>query len=150
MTLTVSGCGGNDKTELTIFAAASLTESFTELERAYENDHADVDVIVSFGSSSALAEQVNEGSSPADVIATADEQSITVVTDEGNLDGDPVQFATNTLALVTAADNPAAIACYTKVGFRPVGITRQSERSSDGTWHDGLLMDMLAGELTDG
>lgn len=48
-----------------------------------------------------------------------------------------------------AADNAPAIACYTKVGFRPVGITRCSERGSDGTWHDGLLMDMLAEELTD-
>ena len=49
-----------------------------------------------------------------------------------------------------AADNEAAIRCYTKVGFKPVGITRQSERGNDGTWHDGLLMDMLAHELTDG
>ena len=49
-----------------------------------------------------------------------------------------------------AADNPAAIRAYTKAGFRPVGITRQSERGNDGTWHDGLLMDMLADELTAG
>lgn len=48
-----------------------------------------------------------------------------------------------------AADNPAAIACYAKVGFRPVGLTRCSERGSDGTWHDGLLMDLLASELID-
>jgi aminoglycoside 6'-N-acetyltransferase len=36
-----------------------------------------------------------------------------------------------------------------KVGFRPVGITRQSERGSDGTWHDNLLMDLLADELVE-
>jgi aminoglycoside 6'-N-acetyltransferase len=46
-----------------------------------------------------------------------------------------------------AAHNAAAIRAYTKVGFRPVGITRRSERDSDGTWHDGLLMDLLADEL---
>jgi aminoglycoside 6'-N-acetyltransferase len=46
-----------------------------------------------------------------------------------------------------AAHNQAAIRAYTKVGFRPVGITRRSERGSDGTWHDGLLMDLLAEEL---
>lgn len=46
-----------------------------------------------------------------------------------------------------AADNPAAIRCYTKVGFRPVGIRRLSERGPDGTWHDALLMDLLADEL---
>jgi aminoglycoside 6'-N-acetyltransferase len=46
-----------------------------------------------------------------------------------------------------AADNAAAIACYAAVGFRPVGVMRQYERGSDGTWHDGLLMDLLAAEL---
>ncbi|MCU1352072.1 MAG: aminoglycoside 6-adenylyltransferase [Acidimicrobiales bacterium] len=47
-----------------------------------------------------------------------------------------------------AADNAAAIRCYTKVGFRPVGILRQHERGADGAWHDSLLMDLLAEELT--
>jgi aminoglycoside 6'-N-acetyltransferase len=46
-----------------------------------------------------------------------------------------------------AADNERAIRCYSKVGFRPVGILRKSERGEDGTWHDGLLMDLLAEEL---
>lgn len=46
-----------------------------------------------------------------------------------------------------AAHNVAAIRAYTKVGFRPVGVTRRSERGPDGTWHDGLLMDLLAEEL---
>jgi len=51
------------------------------------------------------------------------------------------------LVIDPAADNAAAIACYSKVGFRPVGIMRRYERGSDGTWHDGLLMDLLAEEL---
>jgi aminoglycoside 6'-N-acetyltransferase len=46
-----------------------------------------------------------------------------------------------------AADNEAAIRCYAKVGFRPVGVMRRYERGPDGTWHDGLLMDLLADEL---
>jgi len=46
-----------------------------------------------------------------------------------------------------AADNAPAIRSYAKVGFRPVGILRLSERDADGTWHDGLLMDLLADEL---
>lgn len=45
-----------------------------------------------------------------------------------------------------AADNDAAIACYSKVGFRPVGVMRSYERREDGGWADGLLMDMLAGD----
>ncbi|GAA2474579.1 GNAT family N-acetyltransferase [Winogradskya humida] len=51
------------------------------------------------------------------------------------------------LVIDPAADNAAAIRCYTKVGFRPIGIMRQYERSADGTWHDGLLMDLLATEF---
>src|ERR1700704_1294897 len=54
------------------------------------------------------------------------------------------------LVIDPAADNAAAIACYRKVGFRPVGIMRQYERGADGAWHDGLLMDLLAEELLGG
>jgi aminoglycoside 6'-N-acetyltransferase len=46
-----------------------------------------------------------------------------------------------------AAGNVAAIACYAKIGFRPVGVMRQYERGTDGTFHDGLLMDLLADDL---
>lgn len=42
-----------------------------------------------------------------------------------------------------AADNVAAIRAYTKVGFRAVGVMRRYERGTDGTWHDGLLMELL-------
>ncbi|MFC8507323.1 GNAT family N-acetyltransferase [Streptomyces sp. NPDC057411] len=51
------------------------------------------------------------------------------------------------LVIDPAADNAAAIRAYAKVGFRPVGVMRQYERGADGTWHDGLLMDLLAAEL---
>jgi aminoglycoside 6'-N-acetyltransferase len=53
------------------------------------------------------------------------------------------------LVIDPAADNAAAIRCYSKVGFRPVGVMRRYERGLDGTWHDGLLMDLLADELID-
>jgi aminoglycoside 6'-N-acetyltransferase len=46
-----------------------------------------------------------------------------------------------------AAANAQAIRCYTKVGFRPVGVMRQYERGGDGHFHDGLLMDLLRDEL---
>jgi len=46
-----------------------------------------------------------------------------------------------------ATDNAAAIRAYEKVGFRPVGVMRAYERDADGQgWHDGLLMELLAGE----
>jgi aminoglycoside 6'-N-acetyltransferase len=46
-----------------------------------------------------------------------------------------------------AAGNARAIRAYEKVGFRGVGLMREYERGSDGTWHDGLLMELLAREF---
>lgn len=54
------------------------------------------------------------------------------------------------LTIDPAANNAAAIRCHSNVGFRPVGVMRQYERDSDGTWHDGLLMELLAGEIIEG
>jgi aminoglycoside 6'-N-acetyltransferase len=62
-----------------------------------------------------------------------------LVTDEGH----------HRLTIDPAVDNTVAIRSYTKVGFRPVGVMRQYERGPDGTWHDNLLMDLLAGELSE-
>ena len=52
------------------------------------------------------------------------------------------------LVIDPAADNAPAIRSYAKVGFKPVGVMRRYERGQDGTFHDGLLMDLLADELT--
>lgn len=52
------------------------------------------------------------------------------------------------LVIDPAADNAAAIRAYGKVGFRAVGVMRRYERGPDGTWHDGLLMELLDDELT--
>ena len=109
----LSACGGSEGsdggsdggTTLDVLAASSLTESFEGLAEDFESDNPGVTVRLSFGSSSALAQQVTEGA-PADVLATADLASM-------ELAGDDVaaatEFATNELVLVTPADNPADI-----------------------------------------
>jgi len=52
------------------------------------------------------------------------------------------------LTIDPAAANQRAIAAYRRVGFVPVGVMRRYERSGgDGTWHDGLLMDLLSEEF---
>jgi aminoglycoside 6'-N-acetyltransferase len=51
------------------------------------------------------------------------------------------------LIIDPAAANEAAIRSYGAVGFRPVGVMRAYERGPDGTFHDGLLMDLLRHEL---
>jgi aminoglycoside 6'-N-acetyltransferase len=52
------------------------------------------------------------------------------------------------LTIDPAAGNERAIRAYAAVGFKPVGRMRRYERGADGTWRDGLLMDLLAEELT--
>jgi aminoglycoside 6'-N-acetyltransferase len=51
------------------------------------------------------------------------------------------------LVIDPAVDNEVAIACYRKVGFRPIGVMRQYGRDRFGVWRDGLLMEMLADEF---
>jgi aminoglycoside 6'-N-acetyltransferase len=46
-----------------------------------------------------------------------------------------------------AAANERAIRAYERLGFKPVGVMRRYERGADGSWHDGLLMDLLAEEF---
>jgi molybdate transport system substrate-binding protein len=103
--LPLVGCSDDEQT-LTVLAAASLTDVLEELAVAFEDGH-DVDVRLSFGSSTDLAEQAADGA-PGDVLATADETSMQVAGDAG-VAGDVERFATNELVLVTPPDNPAGI-----------------------------------------
>ena len=47
------------------------------------------------------------------------------------------------LTIDPAADNEPAIRCYTAAGFRTVGVMRRYERGRDGSFHDGLLMELV-------
>ena len=114
LVLPLAACGGGDDaegedggtTELTVLAAASLTDVFEELATGFEEEH-DVDVTFSFGSSTDLAEQVADGA-PGDVLATADEASMQIAEDAG-VTGEVETFATNVLTIVVPKGNPAGI-----------------------------------------
>jgi molybdenum ABC transporter, periplasmic molybdate-binding protein len=92
---------------VTVLAAASLTDVFDDLAARFEAEHPGVDVVLSYGGSSALAEQVVSGS-PADVFASANESTMAIVSDAG-LAVAPVVFATNSLELVVSAGNPGGV-----------------------------------------
>ena len=107
--LPLAACGGGDEGgsgELTVLAAASLTDVFEELATPFEEEH-DVDVTFSFGSSTDLAESVADGA-PGDVLATADEASMQLAEDAG-VTGDVETFATNVLTIVVPTGNPAGV-----------------------------------------
>ena len=105
---------------LTVLAAASLTESFTVLEKSFEAANEGVDVKISFGGSAALAQQIINGSE-VDVFASADEKNMAKVTAESLIDGEPEIFATNKLMIAVPPDNPAGIASFADLA-RP-GVT---------------------------
>lgn len=96
---------------LTVLAAASLTGTFTELAVDFEAAHPGVTVDLAFDSSATLAQQVVDGA-PGDVLATADDTTMTTAANGGALDGGPEEFATNTVVLVVPADNPAGLASF--------------------------------------
>ena len=98
------GLGGT----LTVFAAASLTDVFTELGDRLTADHPDLEVRFNFAGSSALATQIVQGA-PADVFASANGPQMAVVTDAGLAAADPVVFASNMLHIAVPAGNPAGV-----------------------------------------
>ena len=99
---------------LTVLAAASLTDSFTELGKAFEGLHPGTKVTFSFDASSSLATQANNAA-PADVFASADQANMQKVVDAGNATG-PRVFVHNRLALLVKKGNPKKIAALSDLG----------------------------------
>lgn len=102
------GAGDALTGSLTVFAAASLTDVFTELGEQFEAEHPDVTVTFNFAASSTLAEQVNQGA-PADVFASASPATMQTVVDEGRNADEPQVFVQNTLQIAVPAGNPADV-----------------------------------------
>ena len=120
--IVLAGCGGNEpaaptpvrpprrarhpRRPITVFAAASLTEAFTEIGTAFQAESGST-VTFNFGSSATLATQINQGA-PADVFAAASPATMKTVTDAGNATG-PVNFVSNTLQIAVPTGNPGKI-----------------------------------------
>jgi molybdate transport system substrate-binding protein len=93
--------------DITVFAAASLTESFTELGKQFEAAHPGTKVTFSFAASSALATQINAGS-PADVFASASTKNMDQVVSAGGA-SDPKVFAKNVMEIAVPPSNPGNV-----------------------------------------
>lgn len=94
--------------EITVFAAASLTESFKKLGAEFEAANPGSKVTFNFAGSSALAQQINQGA-PADVFASAAPANMKQVTDTGAITATPTTFAKNTLQIAVPKGNPGKI-----------------------------------------
>jgi molybdate transport system substrate-binding protein len=97
-----------ERTTITVFAAASLRGSFTEIGQRFEAENEGVTVEFNFAGSSDLVAQIQQGA-PADVFASADMKNMDKATADDLVDGTPTSFATNTLEIATPPDNPAEV-----------------------------------------
>ena len=105
----VIACSGSSvEGELLVSAAASLTDAFGEVESAFEEENANVDVVLNLGSSSALREQILEGA-PADVFASANTSNMDQVAEAGELSREAEIFVTNSLQIAVPTGNPADV-----------------------------------------
>jgi molybdate transport system substrate-binding protein len=122
--LALAGCGSSGSTagassaasagasasvsgDITVLAAASLTDSFTTLGRQFEAAHPGVKLTFSFAASSALATQITSGA-PADVFASASTKTMDGVVAAGAA-ADPTTFATNAMEIAVPPTNPGQV-----------------------------------------
>ena len=105
------GAGNPGGGTLTVFAAASLTESFTALGKEFEAQHPGTTVKFSFAGSSTLVQQLTNGAK-ADVFASADQATMDKANQGGVIDGQATVFATNKLAIAVAPGNPKGIKSF--------------------------------------
>lgn len=97
-----------DGGELTVFAAASLTDAFGEIKVDLEAAHPGLSITYNFAGSQALVTQMGEGAE-ADVFASANNTQMKAAQEKDLIAGDPVTFVRNELVIVTPPDNPAGI-----------------------------------------
>jgi molybdate transport system substrate-binding protein len=107
---------------VTVFAAASLKESFEKLGAEFERRHPGTEVTFNFGGSDSLAAGITNGA-PADVFAAASPKTMSLVTDRDGTAGKPVTFVRNQLEIATLPGNPDKISSLkdlTKSGVKVV------------------------------
>ncbi|OLZ72257.1 molybdate ABC transporter substrate-binding protein [Streptomyces sp. IMTB 2501] len=107
---------------VTVFAAASLKESFTTLGKEFEKQHPGTHVNFNFGGSDTLAASIT-GGAPADVFAAASPKTMKIVTAKNDAVGTPATFVRNQLEIATVPGNPHKVASLkdlTKSGLKVV------------------------------
>jgi molybdate transport system substrate-binding protein len=128
--------GGGDG--ITVFAATSLTEAFTDIGAAFEATDDGASVQFSFDASSALVTQITEGA-PADVFASADTANMDKLTDADLNGTDPVIFATNLLTIIVPKGNPAGVTGVDDLANPDVKVVLCAEEVPCGNYSNQIL-----------
>jgi molybdate transport system substrate-binding protein len=134
---------------LTVFAAASLTDAFTEVESTLEAANPGLDIVNNFAGSRALVTQLIEGA-PADVAAFASNPSMDDAIDAGVVTAEPQPFAQNRLTIVVPTDNPAGIASAADLAKPDIKIVLAQEAVPVGDYARRSLCAMGADSATYG
>lgn len=116
-----TAASGDISGEITVFAAASLRSTFEEIGQDFSEQYPDASVRFSFGGSSDLVAQLTSGA-PGDVFASADENNMTKAVDASLIEGDPVDFASNTLTIVTPPGNPGNVQSFADLANPDVSV----------------------------
>lgn len=121
---------GGEKVELTILAAASLTDVCNEMKADYEAKHENVTLTFSYGGSGALQTQIEEGV-PADVFISAAVKQMTALDEEGLMDSASiVNLLENKVVLIVPKDSTAGITSFEDVVTDKVAMIGLGEPGS--------------------
>ncbi|MFC1415790.1 molybdate ABC transporter substrate-binding protein [Streptacidiphilus cavernicola] len=107
--------------KVTVFAAASLKNTFTKFGKEFEAAHPGVTVTFSFGGSDTLAASIVSGA-PADVFASASTATMTTVTKANDTSAAPVDFARNSLEIAVVPGNPKGITTLSQLGQKSIKV----------------------------
>jgi molybdate transport system substrate-binding protein len=120
VTLILSACTGtrsnSEPQTLTVYAAASLTDAFTEMGKGFEGSHPGVIVAFNFGGSQNLRTQIEQGA-PVDVFASANDKEMDALVAQNMIQvGAPKAFLSNQLVVILPKENPAGIGSLQDLG----------------------------------
>lgn len=126
----LTGCGSKEKTEITVLAAASLTDACNEIKELYEKENPNVILNFSYGASGALQTQIEEGA-PADVFLSAAMKQMNALDEEGLVDSESiVQLLENKVVLIVPEDSTKKITSFEDVAGDAVEIVGLGEPGS--------------------
>jgi molybdate transport system substrate-binding protein len=146
--LLFAGCtftdSGTEPRTLTVYAAASLTEAFTEIGNAFEASHTDVTISFNFGGSQNLRTQIEQGA-PVDVFASANQKEMdALVSQELVRRGAVSVFLTNRLVVILPKDNPAGISSLEDLSQPGLKLVLAAEEVPAGSYSRQVLENLVA------
>jgi molybdate transport system substrate-binding protein len=151
LVLLITACsrtGGNaDSRVLNVYAAASLTDAFTEIGLTFEAGHPEISIAFNFGGSQNLRTQIEQGA-PADVFAPANKKEMNALVEGSFIAPDvPIVFLTNQLVVILPEENPADIASVEDLGKPGLKIVLAAEEVPAGRYAREALekLNMLFG-----